>query len=79
MSAQARALKRLALLEAPHVGFILRDPTCHLLAGEFSWLRRMHPLRAHPGGKKKHQLLLFFRDECFRRRLNFIEFSHASK
>jgi hypothetical protein len=69
----------LALLKAAHVGFIFRNPTCHLLAGEFSRFRHLDSLTSQPGGKKQHQLLFLFRRQSFRRRLNFIKFAHIVK
>jgi hypothetical protein len=69
----------LALLEAAHVGFIFRDPTCHLVTGEFSRFRQLGALRAHPGGEKVHQLLFLFPAQCIRRRLNFLKLTHFAK
>jgi hypothetical protein len=67
------------LLKAAHVGFIFRDPICHLVAGKFSRFRHLESLPAHPGGEKQHQFLFLFRSQRFRCRLNFIQFAYAGK
>ena len=76
-----RPFKRasLALLEAAHVGFIIRDPICHLLAREFSGLRQLDALRAHPGGEKRASVALSLPGPALPRRLNFLKLAHLHK
>ena len=68
-----------AVSEACHVRFILGHPSRHLIAGKLARFGELDTLRTQPCGEKKHQFLLLFRRQRFRRSLDFLKLAHEIK